>query len=438
VAARLDGGAVRRTVAELALLIAERERRFSAAGIDSMGSYRRARREGRYLDDPFGDVFLVVDGWATIRADFEDLEPTINDLANRGLTYGVHVIGSATRWNDIRPAVRDLFGNRLELRLGDPSDSAVDRRAAMNVPKEAPGRGVVPGGLQFLAALPRMDGVAEVEDLAESVDRLIGEVRAAWPDAGAPPVRLLPAVLPYASLPVTDRQRSGLPIGIAEADLRPVWVDFAVDSHLLLFGDSGSGKTGFLRGIAQSIVDRYELTEARIIMIDYRRSLLGAINSPHLIGTGTTAQSSEKILTEVIAVLRDRLPGPDVTADQLRKRTWWKGPELYILVDDYDLVAGGSSNPISPLLEFLSQARDVGLHLILTRRTGGASRALYEPVLMRLRELGSPGVLLSGDRDEGTLLGNVRPSLQPPGRGWFVTRKEGGRLVQLGWLPPPE
>ncbi|HWB36781.1 MAG TPA: type VII secretion protein EccCb, partial [Rugosimonospora sp.] len=400
--------------------------------------YRRAKRAGQFPEDPFGDVFLLVDGWATIRADFEDLEGTVNDLANRGLTYGVHVIGTATRWNDVRPAIRDLFGHRLELRLGDPGDSGLDRRAAMNVPTEAPGRGIVAGGLQFLAALPRVDGSATVEDLAEAVDRLVRDVRAGWPDAGAPPVRLLPASLPYASLPVGDRERSGLPLGIAEADLRPVWVDFAVDSHLLLFGDSGSGKTAFLRAVGQSIVDRYDLTEARIIVVDYRRSLLGAINSPHLIGTGTSAQATEKIITEVVAVLRDRLPGPDVTAEQLRKRSWWKGPELYVLVDDYDLVAGGSSNPVTPLLEFLSQARDVGLHVILTRRTGGASRALYEPVVMRLRELGSPGILLSGDREEGTLLGNVRPSLQPPGRGYLVTRREGSRLVQLAWLPPPE
>ncbi|WP_433215084.1 type VII secretion protein EccCa [Dactylosporangium sp. CS-047395] len=437
VATRLDPGAVRRTIAELNVLLAERERRFATAAVDSMAAYRRARRAGQHADDPFGDVFLVVDGWSTIRSDFEDLEGTINDLTNRGLTYGVHVIAAATRWNDVRPAIRDLFGSRLELRLGDPGDSQLDRRAATNVPDRAPGRGVVPGGLQFLGALPRVDGQAGAEDLAEGVEKLVGEIRQAWPAAGAPPVRLLPAMLPYESLPVTDRERPGIPIGIAEADLNPVWVDFAQDPHFLLFGDSAAGKSAFLRAFGQSIIDRYELTEARMIVVDYRRSLLGAFDSPHLIGTGTSAPTAQTIMAEVVSVLKARLPGPDVTLEQLRTRGWWKGPELYVLVDDYDLVAGGTTNPITPLLDFLSQARDVGLHLILTRRTGGASRALYEPVLMRLRELGSPGVLLSGERDEGALLGNVRSAHQPPGRGYYVTRREGGRLVQLAWRPPP-
>jgi DNA segregation ATPase FtsK/SpoIIIE, S-DNA-T family len=129
--------------------------------------------------------------------------------------------------------------------------------------------------------------------------------------------------------------------------------------------------------------------------------------------------------------MQRRLPGPDVTQDQLRTRGWWTGPECFVLVDDYDLVVTGPGNPIDPLLPYLAQARDVGLHLIVARRSGGASRALFEPVLQRLRELSSPGLLLSGDREEGALLGNVRPGPLPPGRGWLVTRRDGARLIQV-------
>jgi S-DNA-T family DNA segregation ATPase FtsK/SpoIIIE len=130
-----------------------------------------------------------------------------------------------------------------------------------------------------------------------------------------------------------------------------------------------------------------------------------------------------------------RLPGPEVTSEQLRDRSWWTGPELFVLVDDYDLVATGPTNPMLALLDHLPQARDVGLHLVVTRRSGGASRALYEPIIQRLRELSSPGLVLSGDRDEGVLVGTVRPEPLPPGRGRLVTRREGVRLVQLAHLP---
>ncbi|MDG4762753.1 type VII secretion protein EccCa [Solwaraspora sp. WMMD406] len=434
IATRLDTGQVRRTIAELQLLMTQRERRFAERGIDSMATYRRERGHGGHTDDPFGDVFLVIDNWATIRSEFEDLEPAINDIANRGLSFGVHLAVTAARWMDLRPAIRDVFGSRLELRLADASDSNLDRRAAMNVPEKSPGRGITPDGTQFLSALPRADGVAEVETLADGTRKLVGDVVAAWQGPGAPPVRLLPAMVPYGSLP--DTGRPGLPIGIAEIDLLPVHLDFATDPHFIVFGDGESGKSTFLRSLARTITDRYELTEARIIIVDYRRSLLGDVTTPHLIGYGSSAQLTETMVTEVVGVLRDRLPPADVTPDQLRARSWWRGPDLYVLVDDYDLVTGGSSNPLGPLLEFLPQARDIGLHLVVARRSGGASRALYEPLLMRLRELSTPGIVMSGNRDEGVLLGTVRPGPLPPGRGWLVARRGGTRLVQLVHLPP--
>jgi S-DNA-T family DNA segregation ATPase FtsK/SpoIIIE len=62
---------------------------------------------------------------------------------------------------------------------------------------------------------------------------------------------------------------------------------------------------------------------------------------------------------------------------------------------------------------------------------------MFDPLLMRIRELGSPGLVMSGDRNEGALLGNVKPEKLPPGRGWLVTRREGARLIQVAWLPPP-
>ena len=140
-----------------------------------------------------------------------------------------------------------------------------------------------------------------------------------------------------------------------------------------------------------------------------------------------------KLLTDVRNSISKRLPGPDVTPTQLRERSWWHGPDLYLLVDDYDLVATPGNNPLAPLLDVLPQARDIGLHIIVTRRVGGASRALFEPVLQRLRELDTPGLLMSGNREEGQLFGNLRPSPQPPGRGTLVRRRDGMQLIQTAW-----
>ncbi|WP_115945012.1 type VII secretion protein EccCa [Amycolatopsis thermalba] len=431
VAGRQNPGAVRRTIAELRTLIARRERAFAEEEIDGMPAYRRRRG----TTDPWGDVFLVVDGWSTLRGEFEDLEAAVTDIAARGLSYGVHVIVSAARMFDLRMNIRDLFGSKLELRIGDPIDSMVDRASAIKVPEDAPGRGVTTSRHQMLIALPRIDGSDDPADLGDGVRALVDTVAAAWSGPPAPPVRLLPAQLPYAQLAGEhDAAAHRLAVGLAEHDFGTVHLDFGADPHVVLFGDTEAGKTTFLRSVARAITDAYEPSGARLIIVDHRRGLLGDVASEHLIGYGTDRETTGGLMRQVAEEMRVRLPGPDVTPEQLRDRGWWRGPELFVLIDDYDLVVSQTDNPFLPLVDLLSQGRDIGLHVVLARRTGGASRALFEPFLSRLRDVGSPGLLMSGDKDEGPLLGGLKPELLPPGRAWLTGRRHAPRLVQLAWL----
>jgi S-DNA-T family DNA segregation ATPase FtsK/SpoIIIE len=437
VATRRDHNQVRRSIAEARGLLAEREQRFAEHGVDSMATYRKLLREGRFPEDPFGDLFLVVDGWSTLRTEFESLEDSIIELVNRGLAFGVHVIASASRWLELRMNVRDMFGSRLELRLGDPSDSAIGRRQAASVPERTPGRGLSPDGAQFLTAVPRVDGRATADDLSEAVRGLVTAVNSAWHGKRAPAVRLLPMDLPYVALPAPSER--GIPVGISENTLTPVHLRFEAEPHLMLFGDVESGKSTFLRVLARGIMSRYQPDQAQVALIDFRRSLLGVVGEEYLIGYASASGTVREMVELTINAMTKRLPGPDITPQQLRDRSWWSGPELFVLVDDYDLVAPNShDNPLSPLLEYMTQGRDIGLHLVVTRRSGGAGRAIYDPVLSRIRDLASPGVLMSGNRDEGTLVGNLRGEPLPPGRGWLVTRADGAQLVQFAHLPPGE
>ncbi|MFD0890577.1 type VII secretion protein EccCb, partial [Streptosporangium algeriense] len=179
VASRLDGDRVRRTVAEVAALLQRRERDFAEQGIDSITAYRQRLADGAE-GDGYGDVFLVVDGWLTVRQDFESLEPVITDLAARGLGYGIHVVAATNKWSEFRPGIRDLFGTRVELKLGDAYESEVNRKSALAVPEGVPGRGLTKEGLHFLSALPRIDGVRKADDLSTGVRALVHAIRDAW------------------------------------------------------------------------------------------------------------------------------------------------------------------------------------------------------------------------------------------------------------------
>ncbi|MBC7306670.1 MAG: type VII secretion protein EccC, partial [Dietzia sp.] len=142
------------------------------------------------------------------------------------------------------------------------------------------------------------------------------------------------------------------------------------------------------------------------------------------------------MVEHLVRVLDERMPGADVTPEELRARSWWSGPRIHLLVDDLDLVITGGGNPLQPLTRFLPHARDIGLTVVLARRSAGASRAMFDPFVARIRDLGGAGFLMSGSREEGPLLGGIRPGPLPAGRGRLITRDGGVRLVQTALSEP--
>jgi S-DNA-T family DNA segregation ATPase FtsK/SpoIIIE len=424
VADRQEVDLVRRTVAELVTALGRRERLFREAGVTSVEAFRARRAAGEFADEPATDLLLVVDGYLTLRTEFDDLESRLLPLAAQGLAYGLHLAVSATRWSELRPALKDLLGARLELRLGEPAESEVDRRRAATVPA-LPGHGLARDGAPLVLAAPR--GAADADAAA-----LVGRVAEACHGPGFAPVRLLPSRIDVADLPPGG---PGIPLGVDEDRLARVELDPAAEPHLVCFADAESGKTTLLRLVAQGIVGRSTPEQARVIVVDPRRGLLGDVPDTHLIGYASTAEQASTAARTLAESLRKRLPGPEVTPRALRERSWWRGPEVYLLIDDYDLVApsGTAAHPLLPVAEFLPQAKDVGLHVVVARRCGGAGRALFDPLLGRLRELGAPGLVLNGSPDEGALVESVKASPQPPGRGVLVDRRRGARRVQLAW-----
>jgi S-DNA-T family DNA segregation ATPase FtsK/SpoIIIE len=133
--------------------------------------------------------------------------------------------------------------------------------------------------------------------------------------------------------------------------------------------------------------------------------------------------------------LRRRVPPSYATPAQIRTRSWWSGPEIYVLVDDYDLLAAAGGNPLAPLLEVLPYSRDLGLHLVVARSSSGAARAMFEPLLAAIRDSCCMTLLMSASPEEGLTIGAVRPSHLPPGRGVLISRRGDPRLIQIGWTP---
>ncbi|MDX3850302.1 type VII secretion protein EccCa [Streptomyces sp. AK02-01A] len=428
VAARLDSERVGRTIAEVNTLLAARERFFLDQGIDSMATFRRRRDAGEFPDERHGDVFLVIDGWSTVRQDYDRHITTFNAIAARGLNYGVHLIVTTARWVELSSAVRDQAATHLELRMGDPMDSEIDMRRAATVPR-LPGRGLTrEGKLHYLTALPRIDGTERADDLSDGVAGLVSAVAESWQGPPAPPVRMLPTVLPVAELPAPEGDFR-MPIGLEEDELSTVWHDFSENPHMIVVGDTESGKTNMLRLTAKAIMDRYSPAEARIMVVDYRRDLVETIPDAYRLGHAVSIDSLRDLIDGAARAVKTRVPGPDIAPARMRLCDWWSGPRLFILVDDYDMVGTGPMNaPFDPLLDQLALGYEVGLHLVVARSASGAGRGLSDHLMRRLQEVNTPGLLLSCPPSEGYVFGNVKGQILPPGRATRIARRKTVRV----------
>ena len=258
-------------------------------------------------------------------------------------------------------------------------------------------------------------------------------VTESWTGPVAPGLRVLPETVPASALPApTGDVRIAL--GLAEGTLAPVWHDFDTASHLSVVGDAESGKTNLIRLVLRALTTRYTPREVRILLVDVRRQLLTAVPEPYRMGYAVTTAAARTMIQDVAPALRERMPGPDVSPEDLGRRGWWTGPQCYLVLDDYDLLAAGAASPAEPLLDMLAYGADIGLHVVVARGAAGSMRAGMDALMRKLTELSVADLMLSCPPSDTPPGSRVKGRVLPPGRAQLATRR-GTQLVQTALLP---
>ncbi|CMM57537.1 FtsK/SpoIIIE family protein [Mycobacterium tuberculosis] len=459
VAGPTDPYGVRRTVAELLALVRERKRSFLECGIASMEMFRRRKfggEAGPVPDDGFGDVYLVIDNYRALAEENEVLIEQVNVIINQGPSFGVHVVVTADRESELRPPVRSGFGSRIELRLAAVEDAKLVRsRFAKDVPVK-PGRGMVAvnyvrldsdpqAGLHTLVARPALgstpDNVFECDSVVAAVSRLTS--------AQAPPVRRLPArfgVEQVRELASRDTRQGvgagGIAWAISELDLAPVYLNFAENSHLMVTGRRECGRTTTLATIMSEIGRLYApgassapppapgRPSAQVWLVDPRRQLLTALGSDYVERFAYNLDGVVAMMGELAAALAGREPPPGLSAEELLSRSWWSGPEIFLIVDDIQQLPPGFDSPLHKAVPFVNRAADVGLHVIVTRTFGGWSSAGSDPMMQGPQQANAPLLVMDADPDEGFIRGKMKGGPLPRGRGLLMA-EDTGVFVQV-------
>ncbi|MDK8797720.1 type VII secretion protein EccCa [Corynebacterium sp. MSK044] len=436
VATRFDEDKLRRTVAEIGMFLVEREQLFSAHHISNVEEMREMHKKRLLSDLPAADIVLAIDGWSTLRKDYDDVAEQVTEIAQRGLAYGIHVVFATGRWADFRLPLQAVIGTRLEFALNDPIDSAMGKKISEGLVGLPTGRAAIADGTYSHIALP----ILEQRGLGVPMtpQETVAAIAEGWRGAGAPPVRMLPSAVALAEIRRSFPDTPPVRLGLTETTLGPARFDTEGDErHIFVIGDSASGKTTTLRTYIEEVTAGKQPGAIMFGVWDLRRGLLGAVPDQFLGGFAGTREGCETLAKGIASELGRRLPGRDITAEQLRSRSWWSGPEIYVLVDNYDGLEG-SNNPLKPLAPFISQAADVGLHIIIARRSSGMSRASYDPLMQAIREAGAAGVLLSGERQEGAIFPGVFLKRLPAGRAQWVNRSGRVEMIQIARDEPTD
>lgn len=425
IATRGDRERMRRVVEEIVTMLDTREQVFSRHRIDSLDVLRNRHATGQIPELASADVVLLIDGLGLLRSDFEELEESLDDILRRGSGLGVHAVMTLSRSNELRMAQQPLVGTRLELRLNDPADSLIARKLSKTLRADVPGRVLTPEQLFAHAALPIADDADTSHGVGTALEELAGQIASRWSGERPAPIRMLPEAIDPADLPDGEEEPDLLPLGLFQDTMTPINLDLVGrDPHLLVLGDPGCGKSTVLRGVIESLIERHTPDELVIAVYDMRRTTADACPESYLGGHATSAALAEGLSASIAQELERRSAAMSAGEEP-------DGPRIVLVVDDYDILAAGNSNPLAPIIPYLSSARDLRLNVALTRPVAGSSQAMYDQLLQALRNTGATGLLMDGERSEGIVLAGMRAEHLRPGRGWWLRRGARPRLAQV-------
>lgn len=377
-------------------LLTRRQAAFRKAGVHSVAEYRTYVEARGTVDAEPADVVVVIDGW-TGAALNEYVRWHVIDFVNRGADFGVHVVLTVNRWSEMAPEFYGGFAAKFELQLTEPGTSMWSDYPAVR--PTAPGECVNKPGRLFQVATP---------DLTE------------WPADGPAKIAQLPALVPYEQLGGANKR---IPLGLVEGDHS---VAYAGDyQHFLCFGGQESGRSSVVRAVLRGITESTEPTDTLIALIDYRRSNLGYLKSDHLLAYIPSRTAADDAIRDIVASLKKRLGAEH-----------WSGPQLYLVIDDYELVrpyGSPDNDPLKPLLPLLPHAAQIGLHLVLAAPAGLHPRvktALDENIPAAERTV----LALDGATTTPLPVSGHVPLRLPVGRGVLST-PAGEQTIQVGWIP---
>ncbi len=460
----LDAHLAERALRSLEAELRYRERALAAAAVSDVGDYRRAGSPG----GPLPRLVVMIDEFATLRAELPDFVDALVGIAQRGRSLGVHLVLATQRpAGAVDANIRANTNLRIALRVQTDADAldVIDDRAAVEIPRSVPGRAWVRRGTgdltlvqAALCSVPPLDerapGVVvtpvslgdgqppRLPERARShggtvIEMAVAAMRIAAADRPSPRRPWLPD-LPAAIAPAAFEGLEPLPDGVV-----PIAVGDDPDHQrrvalgwdpaagsLAVMGGVGSGVSTTLRSVGNRLQQGVAGRVAWVFAADHGDGSLGPLRErPHVSCVLDPADDAGHL--RLLDLVDDHL--------RERARTGDRGPLLVLLVDGIagfvDRIDGapGGANA-ERLARIIRDGPALGVVFV-----AGASRPSDVPKSL-LASVRDRVVLSLADPLDLGVLGVRRRSLPAfvPGRALFGSGEMVAQVADQRELPGPE
>lgn len=292
-----------KTVNLFKMLIREMEMRkqlFSELGITGgLKAYRESS------DNKLPAIILIIDNFAAIKEDGEELFDYIVTLTREAGNYGIYIIMSTNSTITVSYRINQNVTNLVALQMADMSEYSVIVGRSTIYPSQYPGRGLIKADppLEFQTALPIK--VKREIDISKRLKELFINMCEKWKGKVASPIPVMPEKLTLQHFMENSQVKDLintkdfiLPIGLSLEEIEPVTLDVWQNSIVLNPGISYSGKTSFIYAFIKMCKMKYE-NKSQVYIINTKDNLSELEDKNYITGYIKSEQEIDIFINEL-------------------------------------------------------------------------------------------------------------------------------------------
>lgn len=223
----------------------KRKEQFSDVEVSNITMYNTMAEDALPL------IFIVIDNYDLVKDELIDYDNNFAQIARDGQSLGIYVMLTATRTNAVKHALMSNLKTKIVHYLMDDTEKFPIIGKTEYEIEAVPGRVYIKKDTSYLAQiyLPA-EGENDMEvmvNMKKHISELKDKYRAI---KGPQAIAMLPRELNlsefYQRYSVLEKPGQ-LAIGLDEANVQPVYIDWKINRHFLIVGDPQKGKTNVLK-----------------------------------------------------------------------------------------------------------------------------------------------------------------------------------------------